>query len=343
MIYFNNENSDKEIKKIINQKNYNDNLYFFILCQFIEKFYIPKEIIRLIFMSTYRHAKIKICNDCNHSCMIINTDKTHLFMDQYHKCNNKKFIDTVKLGTKYVYFSFKNEYVIILGLDGIIRLIDLFNDKLIILDEKIKRMKLNSITCGASRHDLQFYAISCENVLYCVSFVYYQKTTEHTYNKEISAIISCPVKKIKGTLDIIITIDGVASCSFIKNIEIKNVISAYSTCTGVSFSLRIMEIYLCVFLIKNGELQYYERIDDDDNADFKIIPLSFDKKIIYVTGNETHVYVITNDGDAYRLDICSKQKIFHKLYFVTEVKSIRCFKNYTIFLSKTNEVNFLWD
>ena len=155
--------------------------------------------------------------------------------------------------------------------------------------------------------------------------------------------ISRPVKKIKGSLEIIITIDNVANCIFMDNIEIKNVISGYSTHIDFSVGIDYSNLYLIVYLTKNGELHYYERIDYDDHDDsvFKNIPISFDKKIIYVTGNNKLIYVITNDGDVYQSEICSNIKKFHKLDFVDKMKSIHCFKEYTIFLSKTNKVEFL--
>src|ERR1044071_7241633 len=125
MIYLNHPHPDKEIKKIVTQ-NYDDHFFYFILCQFIKMFCLPKEIVNMIFMLIYHKLKINM----SHSHTIINTNKSHLFM-KMKECRNclipQNFFNIVKLGIKYVFVN--TEYAITLGLDGMIRYINFFHNE----------------------------------------------------------------------------------------------------------------------------------------------------------------------------------------------------------------------
>lgn len=339
MIYINNKNSDKEIKKIVNQKNNDDCLYFIILCQFGEMYHVPKEIVKFIFMLTYRYTKIKnINNPPRYETIIINTDKTHLFVNKFLSYDNKKFIDVIESGIKYVYFDDSKNFILTLGLDGILRLVHLFNNEIIILDKKIRHMRFFSGSFGTTHH-AKFYVISRENYLFVATFTYHHCVNRYEYIKNVSDI-SFPIKKIKGSLSIIISINNVAywDWDWNKEYEMKNVVSAWSTSIHVSRSWNTI-LFIYAFLIDNGELYYIEK----GYEDFKMTLLPFSEKIVYVTGNKTHIYVIATNGCSYRLDMLSNHKIFIKLCVGDNVKSIHCFKEYTMFLSKTNKVNFLWD
>lgn len=307
-----------------------------MLCQIIEIYRIPREIIKIIFMIVYQRVKIKTDNDTNN--IIINTNISHLFIyadDNFREyVNNKKFIDIVKSGIKYIYVDLGEEYVITLGLDGTIRFLDFVNDEVKIIDKKIRYMHMNIRLChGATT----FNVISYENILSNIVFTYSYAPREFTY--KISNNILFPVRKIKKSdpESIIISMDGIAYWEYFNTdwtwnwndsitMELNNVMSA--CCVSTMYPEYI-------FLKWDGSLYYADKENDN-----RITLFPFDKNIAYVKSNSLHVIVITADGYAYQWSSHYAHRIFRKIR--KNVKSVYCTHDYNIFLLKNGKVKCLW-
>lgn len=329
MIYFNHEHSDKEIKKIVTRKNNMDLLYFFMLCQLIQKYYVPREIVKNIFMCMYQRIKIKTSgNNYVNSNIIINTNVSHLFIDEddeFRKfVDNQNFINVVKLGIKYIYVG--TEYIVTLGLDGAIRYVNFISNEVTTLDTKIRCMK------NKPRYNVtQFLIISYENILHVVDFTYDNNVKKFTYNKRESKL-SFRVKKVNVATytTIIISTDNVAywRCD-ISNCKIpeNNIMSV--ACVHLIYTH-------ILFLTCDGFL----RCTDYENNNNNIISFPIDNKIARIKEHPLGIFVISKDGLLSTWSPSHKYKIFRKLR--DNVKNIYFGSDYTIFLLKNNKVKFLW-
>lgn len=331
MVYYNKIDIDKKIKKILIEKNETDYLRFSILCQFSEKYCLPSEIVKMIFKLTYQRVKIKTC-DTN---VIINTDTTHLFVntdmeiDEYLK--KKKFLNLIKSGIKIIYFGCN--YAIMLGLDGMIRYIEFITYKITIIDKNIKFMNGENYQ---SLHGscLSFNIITNKNIAYRV-WIRYIDQTKYIYEKNRQF---CYVQKLFGHVPL--TDENVAIYNYHGyQKEVKDIMSVYCITDN--------RLPSTILLTKKGKILFDTKqyVNDNDNLtqneDIVMKEFPFKKEIIYLTGYQCYVYVITKDGCAYQWNARSRFLCFRKIWH--NVKSIHCSGEFTILLLKNNTVKFIWN